>query len=258
VAKVGTVDEVLDALTPIVRECRHNEDPAGLFAAVYVEVTRAIKLGIEQGSFDDGARMSAFDAVFAQRYLDAYERRTDPSNTAAWQVAFDASPRGDLIAMQHLLLGMNAHINLDLGLAVAASGVDLDGFHGDFTRINAILGDMLDRVQDVLDGVSPLLRLLDTAIGGADEWLAVFAMSRARAHAWDAAQVYRALEITPRLSVHAQAIMANAAAHLGRRIADPGQPTSAVVSLVRRREQWKVSQLIDAFDGLGVDLAVGA
>src|SRR5690606_41399624 len=54
------------------------------------------------------------------------------------------------LVLQHLLLGMNAHINLDLGIAAAetAPGTALPALKRDFDEITTLLGEMLDDVQD--------------------------------------------------------------------------------------------------------------
>jgi len=53
---------------------------------------------------------------------------------------------------QHLLLGMNAHINLDLGVAAArvCPADQLPNLKNDFDRINLILSDLIGAVQEEL------------------------------------------------------------------------------------------------------------
>ena len=94
------------------------------------------------------------------------------------------------IVLQHLLLGMNAHINLDLGVAAAraAPGGGLAALKGDFDRINAVLAGLVGEVQEELAGIWPLLRLLNTNSGGAEKVLIGFSMEKARDAAWDVAR----------------------------------------------------------------------
>jgi hypothetical protein len=88
--------------------------------------------------------------------------------------------------MQHLLLGMNAHINLDLGVAAVETmrGDRLQLIRRDFNSINAILGAMIDKVQDNIGKVSPLMALLDLHARNHDEMLVQFSINLAREGAW--------------------------------------------------------------------------
>ena len=66
------------------------------------------------------------------------------ASARAWQVAFDAAARQHTMILQHVLLGMNAHINFDLPLAViaAANGGKIADLEEDFKAINRILADV--------------------------------------------------------------------------------------------------------------------
>jgi hypothetical protein len=88
------------------------------------------------------------------------------------------------------LLGINAHINLDLGIAAAQTspGTRLAGLRRDFDSINDILYAMLDDVQDRLTLVSPLTPLLDSVGGRTDEAILNFSIKRAREAAWRVAE----------------------------------------------------------------------
>ena len=92
----------------------------GYFPALYRKVTVEVKRGIEERVFDDGPRMERLDVVFAKRYLDAFDAYMEGgAPTRAWVLAFETTGQWWPIVLQHLLLGMNAHINLDLGIAAA-------------------------------------------------------------------------------------------------------------------------------------------
>jgi hypothetical protein len=119
-AQFSSIDEAISAMDRNIDRCLEGADRAGFFAAMYRAVTARVKQGIEDGWFDDCDRMERFDVLFAHRYLDACRRWEAGSEvTDAWRLAFETSERSDCIALQHLLLGINAHINLDLGIAAA-------------------------------------------------------------------------------------------------------------------------------------------
>lgn len=181
------LDDLLDELTAVVTDAADRRSRTGYFAAVYRTVTAAVRRGITEGLFDDAERMERLDVVFARRYLDALEvRRAGRATTRSWEVALDAAGRWRPIVLQHLVVGMNAHINLDLGIAAAvtAPGDELPALRRDFDRINGILGAQLDRVQAALGAISPWLELLDWVGGASDEEVLRFSLERARAGAW--------------------------------------------------------------------------
>src|SRR5688572_30447251 len=116
-----TIDEVLTHLDVIVAQASQERGRAGYFAALYRGVTARVRDGINRGDFEDGERMARLDVAFANRYLEALHRfRAGEPTSKCWQIAFTSAARWRPIVLQHLLLGMNAHINLDLGVSAAA------------------------------------------------------------------------------------------------------------------------------------------
>lgn len=182
-----SIDEVLTQLDRIIEDARQQKHRLGYFAALYRDVTARVQAAIEAGAFQDGPRMERLDVVFARRYLDAVERRgTEAGPPAAWARTFEATERWFPLILQHLLLGMNAHINLDLGIAAAevAPNDDLANLKSDFDQINRILRSMIDAVQRRLAAVSPWMGALDRLGGEADEVISNFCLTRARDEAW--------------------------------------------------------------------------
>ncbi|MFA5329407.1 MAG: DUF5995 family protein [Prolixibacteraceae bacterium] len=184
---INTIDDVIDILEDIITECEKNQDPLGYFAALYKKVTQKVKEGIAQNLFDDGPRMEILDVVFAKRYLDAWFawQKNEPV-TGSWQKAFDLSRKYQPIVLQHLLLGMNAHINLDLGIAAAemSKGKNPDDLQNDFIKINEILSSLVHEVEDCLSLVWPALKFILKYTGKVDDYLVDFSMKLAREGAW--------------------------------------------------------------------------
>jgi hypothetical protein len=85
---------------------------------------------------------------------------------------------------------MNAHINLDLGIAAAytSPGDELIALKSDFDQINKVLFDLVDGVQSQIAKVSPWVGLLDRLGGRADEMIAEMLMGSARNMAWKFAE----------------------------------------------------------------------
>ena len=183
---------VVDRLDEIIAESQQRGSRRGYFAALYRATTLRVRDNIEDGRFEDAERMSRMDAIFANYYFraEADHRRGRPV-PQAWQAAFSAEGEDGVLILQHLLLGMNAHINLDLGQAALdtaqAWNQDLKGLYKDYRHLNFILKHMIDNVQDALNEVSPWLGVLDWIGGEADELVASFSISAARELAWNTA-----------------------------------------------------------------------
>lgn len=191
----ATIDDVVDRLDDILRRACATGDRRGYFAALYNRVTLRVRDGIRRGEFEDNARMERLDVVFANRYLEAHdlyvrgERPTDP-----WLRAFDAAGKDGLFVIQHLLLGMTAHIVLDLGIAAAtvAPGPAIEGLRGDFFRINDVLaslvgtveGELVEIAGDWRPDLGHVLGFMERAAHGAERSAASLMMDGARSLAW--------------------------------------------------------------------------
>ena len=150
-----------------------------------------MKFDIDDGRFEDNARMERLDVIFANRYLAAYDAfRPGRTRTRAWAYSFLVAQQWWPIVLQHLVLGMNAHINLDLGIAAArvAPGKQLDDLKDDFERINSVLAGLVEEVQSELARIWPLLRILNRNLGSADDILIGFSTEKARDAAWEVAR----------------------------------------------------------------------
>ncbi|HEY9046077.1 MAG TPA: DUF5995 family protein [Ohtaekwangia sp.] len=185
-----TIDEVIDQLEQLIHECSNTKDRIGYFASLYHKVTVRVKDAILKKEFEDNARMEKFDVIFANRYLSALRQwKENDIPTAPWLVAFNNSKKNSRLLLQHLLLGMNAHINLDLGIAaVQVIGTqDIRSIHNDFNRINDILGAMTFEVLQDVNRISPLLSLFGLHATN-DTILIQFSITNARDGAWSFAE----------------------------------------------------------------------
>jgi hypothetical protein len=241
-----SIDEVIEDLGGVVADCRSRKSAAGYFPALYRRVTVGVRDWIAQGRFDDGPRMERLDVVFADRYLDAWQRwREGGPVTRSWAVAFEATGDWAPTTLQHLLLGINAHINLDLGIAAAEVSPpgELAALGDDFGRINDLLASLVDDVQDRLSEVWPLLRILDWAAGGDDEATVNFSMGRARDAAWGFAHrlAARPRSDWPAMIQEADTLVAG----IGMRLRHPGPLLGAVTRLVRLGELRSRPRVID-------------
>ena len=176
------LDETLDALRSAALASR---DAGGYFPAMYARVTRRVATDAAAGRFESNERMASFVQGFATRYLDA--REVPGSAPACWQAAFAVAGDDHLLIVQQLLLGINAHVNFDLPLAVvslADAAHDLASIHPDFDAVNAVLRETYDELMGDLDRVTRWTGRT-AAMGGGH--LFNFSLRTARDQAWTTA-----------------------------------------------------------------------
>jgi hypothetical protein len=239
-------DDTISALEGIIARCSAEGDRAGYFPAMYVAVTGTVQDRCASGHFEDPARMERFVARFATRYLDAEAAwRRDGAITRSWRAAFETAANWRPIILQHLLLGINAHINLDLGVAAAEIGGTgpLDAVQADFDAVNDVLGELVEGSQGALDQVSPWLDLVDRVGGAHDEALINFSLRRARAQAWSVA--VRLAPLTGDARAGAIRSVDASTARLAGAIAHPGVGASALLLMVRSRERAEPARVME-------------
>jgi hypothetical protein len=185
-----TIDEVLEKLDLIILESVNDNNYIGIFTYVYRRTTAQIREAIIAGAFEDNARMELMDVRFANRYIDAYYHfKENGTISRSWLIPFQ-SGHEKLTIMQHLLLGMNAHINLDLGIAASdiAPGSAIEGIKNDFMKVNDILESLTQEMQSRVARISFLMILLDIIGENNDEVIMNFSIVKAREQAWEFAR----------------------------------------------------------------------
>jgi hypothetical protein len=242
-----TVDEVLQQLDQIIFTCRKESNRLGFFATLYRNVTIKVKEGIAAGLFDDGPRMERLDVAFANRYLAALQsfRQNEPLSNC-WRVAFQTAANYWPLIIQQLLVGTNAHVNFDLGIAAAgiAPGPGLPALRDDFDRINSILSGMILKVRTDIEELSPWIKFLDRLAPTAEDQIINFSLNKARASAWLVATMVNS---TPPEKLGTKlSILDDGVAMLGSLIASPnGWLVNFGLRGIRLRESNDIPHIID-------------
>ena len=243
--QVNTIDEVIDILETMIIESEKNNDPSGYFAALYQKVTIRVKEGIANNYFENGPRMELLDVVFAKRYLDAwFAYRNHEPVPLSWKRAFDLSSSYWPIVLQHILMGINAHINLDLGTVAAeiSRGKNLADLENDFNKINTILSSLVHEVEEDLSAVWPALKYLLKWSGKVDDFLVDFSMKIAREGAWKYAnQIADVPEGEVLVSIDSRDQRVADKVHI---ITKPGMIATIVLRIIRLTERGSVSDRI--------------
>jgi hypothetical protein len=158
-------------------------DRRGAFAQCYLVMTKRVHDAVDDGVFTDGAWVTRLLERFADYYFDAIDAHGTPVPEhpcpEVWRSAFDACADPSCHVLQVLMLGINAHINHDLALALVDVLDDWDTLdeatrsarHEDHERVNEIIEATTDEVQrEVVDRWSPAAHTLDVLLWRLDEW----------------------------------------------------------------------------------------
>jgi hypothetical protein len=208
------------------------DDASGYFPAMYARVTRRIDETAAAGEFGDGTGMVAFAEAFAGWYLGP--RSGAAPVPGCWQAAWDVAGDRSLLIVQHLLLGINAHVNHDLAQVVvelADERGDLAGMRADFDAVNQVLADTMPHVVRDLGRASKWANL---AVGLGGGRLFNFSLTAARDQAWRFAQAQYPLD--PEARRHRVTELDELVRVLAYLVTEPNWPIDWVVPLARRLE----------------------
>lgn len=239
------IDEVLSELDLIIDSTVAENNYLGIFAYVYRRTTAQIKQAIAEKQFEDNDRMELMDVAFANLYLTAYQRYTNNlSCSESWQTAFVAK-NAKITILQHTMLGMNAHINLDLGVSAAtfSAGTNMASLKNDFMKVNQVLNSLVNEMQNRVSRVSRLMVMLDWMGKNTDELIINFSMAKAREQAWDFACFLSDLKDVERVSTINKKDCRIAA--FGKILINPpGWLLKLIIKFVARFEEKDVATII--------------
>jgi hypothetical protein len=184
---VADAHERLSALESLLYE---RGDRRAAFLTIYVRVTAEVDTGLTRGEFNDPAWVATYLVTFADHYrraFYAFERGLLDEVPDPWRLSFETSLDGDSLVSQDVLLGINAHVNYDLALALYEVGIDPNRpqKYDDHRKINRVLGRLVDEEQELIaeryaSGVADI----DESLGRLDETLSFFTLREGRRNAW--------------------------------------------------------------------------
>jgi hypothetical protein len=239
------LEDVIRDLQGVVKRAAAESKCYGYFATLYLEMTKAVQQGIIEGKFEDNARMEQLDVLFADRYINALQAwKAEKPCSLCWKIAFDETAKNSISTIQHVLLGINAHINLDLGIAAAETmkGAEIEDLKNDFETINAVISELTGKFQEKLNAISWPLRLLDNLGGSSDETIANFSILEARKGAWKSAVELSNLEGND-LQSYIEKRDVNIA-QLAQKIAKPNWVANLILKPVKWFEPSRVSEIL--------------
>lgn len=183
--------------TPLDRDCDHR----AVFALTYLRTTEAFRRALDAAPFADAEWIIRLDAVFAGLYFEAEDLAAegDPAVPQAWRIAFEAADARRTNAFQDVVLGMNAHIQRDLPVALYRMGLVGPGGSRkpDHDRVNDVLAAVVDEIEDEIAArYDPAFSVVDAKPSPADEIAALESIRTWREGAWRNAERL-ALAATP-------------------------------------------------------------
>jgi len=207
-------------------------DAAGYFPAIYARMTVHVERAAAEGRVGEQEQMEHFARRFAERYLGP--RRGDRPMPGAWRAAADVAGDRRLLITQHLLLGINAHVNFDLPQVVvelADETGDIESLRPGFDAINQILAETY---PELVRDVGRVAGWMAAASARGGEWMFNFSLQRARDTAWFTARRLYALPASERPAAIAE--LDELVRVLAYLVTRPPVPASWIVPLVRRLE----------------------
>jgi hypothetical protein len=174
---------VTERMRGMVEAWRTAQDTRHIFLNCYLLMTSNVLTALDQGEFQDPVWVRQLLHNFAGYYfvaLDAYEQDANHA-PQVWRITHQAAAQSDLLVIQNLMLGVNAHINYDLVLTLVdmlenewphLSPAQREARYVDHSHVNQVIGSTIDTVQDeVICRLAPAFSLLDQALGPVDEWV---------------------------------------------------------------------------------------
>lgn len=188
-----TVPQVIKGFEWLEDFFYQNDDLCGVFATAYLHITRSLNKAFDTDTFINNSWTKRYLVRFANLYREALLNDLlgkDEIVPKAWRISFDLADKKEGLIIQHLLLGINAHINHDLAIALYDVQIDpgREQKYSDHTQVNLILELATEGLKKaVAEKYAPILDSLDRALGSIDDEITEFSIPKAREHAWSMA-----------------------------------------------------------------------
>lgn len=193
--RTPTID-TLERMDQHIANWVSSDDQRKTFLQCYRAMTANMADAINDNKFEDNAWVNLLLNRFAEYYFDALACYECASNTPkVWYEVHKDTGTTSLHPIQHLLLGVNAHINYDLVLALydilwpewpTANNELRAKRYRDHCKVNQVIAATIDQVQDeIIEPGRPAMALIDTLLGRMDELLISHLIASWRDDVWE-------------------------------------------------------------------------
>jgi len=177
------------------QEPRGQHDGIACFNYMYLAITRRILDGLKKRRFADNGFVAELDVTFANRYFDALRASVARPGAVpeCWAVLIERRSERHITRLQFAAAGINAHVNFDLGVAIAAtcaslgSKPDSGNQHAAYQQINQIFAEEIQNLRQHFEGGWERLIdriVLQRVLNKIDDW----SMVAIRDVAWEDAE----------------------------------------------------------------------
>lgn len=195
-----SVGEALEALEAVTVRLFAEGDQRAAFPDIYSIITRRVGESVALGRgafFLEPQWISRLAGRFCERYLETlrWSMRGEAQDTGAWSIAYACCELGDMLPVNHVMLGLSAHINYDLAIGLAANIAEMGGgddatmlarYKHDHDAVNHLLRASVPEAFDhlVVKHACPASRMMYRRAYGAMEWLAMQLLEAWRERVW--------------------------------------------------------------------------
>lgn len=248
--EAGNIAEVISQQEAVIEWAITHHNRAGYFAVLYKKMTLAVQAAIGAGQFEDRLRMEKLIIHFANYYLQAWHGYVNKQTICmAWQQVFKNAESNQLVVLQHLILGINTHINLDLAKAAVQTcpGDAIYDLKNDFEKINDIIAELTQEVQTCLEKIWWPLKLLTNITNNRHKAVLNFSIHNARKASWANALALSMVQGT--MKDNHILIMQKMVIEISKRIIHPGNFTLFLLKPVLWMEPKKIPSIINSLQG---------
>lgn len=246
-SELESIDGVKEKLDQVVDWSLEAKSRLGYFAALCRRMLLQLEEEIEAGRFDHGRRVERMMLASVNRYLEALRAyRENAALSLAWKETFETTQARRLLVFQDLLLGLNASINFDLGIAAAdvLRPGQILAMEEDFGRLEETFCSLASQVRREIHGISPWLKPLDRLSKRKPHRFAQFNLSVACQSAWKVARDLASLNSQQKQElIH---VLDRRVANLVRLPEGRGFLQRPLIWLARKRESSDVRRNIQA------------
>ncbi|MEU8228237.1 DUF5995 family protein [Actinoplanes sp. NPDC048967] len=209
-----TAQQIFDRLPPPA------ENRVAAFNSLYFTITDRVAQALRTADVRNKDFLELLDVEFAKRYFSALRLwgDDDAATPDAWEVLFRRAQDDRVTPLAAAMLGVNAHINHDLALALVSTWEQLgppdpDEIHPDYLLVNKIFFEEIPGLRRRYS--TPFQLKIDRLVGNLDDWSQRVLVSVTRAHAWEQAERLWSLRDDQEDLDRALLVMDRASAYVG-------------------------------------------
>jgi hypothetical protein len=198
----------------------------------YAALTTALVDSTRRHRFVESVFVERLECHAADRYFDALSAHlTDPgSGPSCWEPLLQARGRPGLLPVQHVVAGINAHVNHDLPVALVSTFAELQQepereapAHADYLRVGSLLEATLSDTNAWLPADAP--GEIESAQNQLEAVFSIWSTKRACEGAWASAEVRWALGVSPLIAHHHLEALDRMVGLAGRSLLCPWKPS---------------------------------